>query len=91
MATTDVYGWPTPDYPQEADGPEQLQALAKAIEALLTTGTLKMAGGKIEVADPTGRTNPVTLGYWQDRIRIGPAANAPAAGALPDGSIWMGT
>lgn len=91
MATTDVYGWPTPDYPQEADGPEQLQALAAAIENLLTTGTLKMAGGKIEVADPTANQHPVTLKYWTDRIRIGPTANAPAAGAMPDGSIYYGT
>lgn len=91
MATTDIYALPAPDHPQEADGPEQILNLAKAIEALLTTGVLKMAGGKIEVADPTAAQHPVTLKYWQDRIRIGPAANAPAAGALPDGSIWMGT
>lgn len=90
MATTPTYNFPAPDNPNDANGPAQVLALAQAIETLLTTGTLKMSGGAIEVSDPTGATNPVTKQYFEARLVIGPEGSAPAAGALPDGSIYYG-
>lgn len=90
MAATDVYGFPAPDTPEDANGPEQILALADAVEDLLTTGTLLMQGGVIQAADPTAASHPVTKQWFEARLVIGPAASAPAAGALPDGSIYFG-
>lgn len=90
MPATPVYGFPAPDVPDDADGPEQLLALGQAVENLLTTGTLKMAGGVIEANTPTAANHPATRGYIDGRFVIGPVASAPPAGGLPDGSLHFG-
>ena len=91
MATTPVYSFPSPDLPNPADGPAQIKALAQSIESLLTTGTLKMSTGAIEASTPTAGAHPVNLTYLNAHFVIGPAASAPAAGALPDKSFYFGT
>ena len=90
MASTPIYAFSAPDAPEDADGPTQILTLATQIENLLSTGILKMSSGKIEVADPTAATHPVTKNYWDARIKMGPSASVPAAGALPNGSIYFG-
>jgi hypothetical protein len=88
MASTPLYALPAPDHPEDADGPEQLLALAAAVEALLSTGTLKMSTGVIEAADPTSARHPVTKGWFDARIMSGPVASLPAT--LPPGAIYAG-
>jgi hypothetical protein len=91
MATTPKYQLPAPDIPDVAHGPDQILALGQAVENLLSVGTVDMTAGTITVAQPTASNNPATKKYFDDRIVIGPAASAPAAGALPAGSVYFGT
>lgn len=90
MASTPVYNLPAPDLPQPSDGPAQILALAQSIENLLTTGTLKMSGGVIETNTPTANPHPLNLAFWNAHVVIGPAASAPPAGGLPNGSMYLG-
>lgn len=87
---TPVYGLPSPDVMTEADGPEQILALAQAVENLLTIGTVKMSGGVIEANTPTAASHVTTRGYIDGRFVIGPVASAPPAGGLPSGSLYFG-
>jgi hypothetical protein len=88
MASTPLYAFPAPDHPEDADGPEQILALAAAVEALLSTGVLKMSTGTIEAADPTSARHPVTKAWFDARILFGPEGSVPAS--LPVGSIYFG-
>jgi hypothetical protein len=95
MATTPTYSFPAPDTPDAAHGPDQILALAQAVENLLTTGVLQMSGGTIqagtiEVTDPASANHPVTKGWYEARILLGPEGSAPAAGAVPDGTLYFG-
>jgi hypothetical protein len=90
MPSTPLYGLPAPDLPDLANGPQQILAAMQAVENLLSVGILKMVGGQIQISDPVGATNPVTLQWYNAHVKIGAAVNAPAAGGLPAGSIYYG-
>jgi hypothetical protein len=90
MPATPLYGFPAPDVMTDADGPEQILALGQAVENLLSTGTVKMAGGVIEANTPTAANHVATRGYIDARFVIGPVAAAPPAGGLADGSLFFG-
>lgn len=91
MALTPKYSFPVPGPTDQADGPNQMLALANAIEALLNgTGVLDLlpGTGSVKVKAPVIADNPATKGYVDGRLQIGPVASAPATAA--DGTIYFG-
>lgn len=95
MPTTPKYGFRTPTSADIADGPTQLLNLATDVETLLSSGAVDLSAGTIKVAAPAASDQAVNRDYVDvkiaGRVVVGPAASAPAAGGLPDGSLYAGT
>ena len=97
MATTPVYGLPSPEITDPADGPTQIAALASQVESTLLTGNVNLTGGSLKVADGVASDDAASVGQVASevatvdaKINVGPLGDAPAAGGLPDGSIYAG-
>lgn len=84
---TPIYGFPSPELDDDAHGPEQIFALAQAVEAVLTVGPLRMSGGVIEAAEPTAPNHPVTLEYLNAR-KMPWTRMITGAQSLPNGTTW---
>lgn len=84
MATTPKYALPSPDVLDPGDGPTQMQALAQAVEDLLSTGVLDMTGGTVKIAAPAADSHPLR----RVDVQIGPAASVPDP--LPTGTVYLG-
>lgn len=61
MGTTPLYGLPSPENPDIADGPQQIGALAQSVEDLLSVGSVNLTAGTIRVAAPVLQDEAVRL------------------------------